>query len=88
MLMTLNEDQVTKIFELLEDDEVKEISQVMASLGAVSSSVIERILVDFAEQVSSTNSLKGTFESTERLLKKVMDPEKVNNIMEDINLIC
>ncbi len=84
MLMTLNEDQVAKIFELLEDDEVKEISQVMASLGGVSSSVIERILVDFAEQISSTNSLKGTYESTERLLKKVMNPDKASSIMEDI----
>ena len=84
MLLTLNEDQVGKVFEQLEDDEVKELSQVMASLGAISSNVIERILVDFAEQVSSTNSLSGTYESTERLLKRILDPEKASNIMEDI----
>jgi len=84
MLLTLNEDQVGKIFKNLEDDEVKELSQVMAGLGSIGSTVIERILVDFAEQVSSTNSLSGTYESTERLLKKILDPEKASNIMEDI----
>ena len=56
----------------------------MANLGTVSSTIIERLFVEFAEQISSTGSLVGTYESTERLLMKVLDKDKVNQIMEDI----
>jgi flagellar motor switch protein FliG len=56
----------------------------MANLGTVSSTIIERLFVEFAEQISSTGSLVGTYESTERLLLKVLDNDKVNQIMEDI----
>jgi flagellar motor switch protein FliG len=56
----------------------------MANLGTVSSTIIERLFVEFAEQISSTGSLVGTYESTERLLMKVLDNDKVNQIMEDI----
>ena len=56
----------------------------MANLGAVSSQVMERLFVDFAEHISSTGSMVGSFESTERLLKKVLDTEQVDQIMEEI----
>jgi flagellar motor switch protein FliG len=56
----------------------------MANLGKVSATVIERLLVEFAEQVSQTGSLVGSFESTERLLVKFLDKSKVEKIMEDI----
>lgn len=61
-----------------------EISQTMAALGKVGSNVIERLFVDFAEQMSSTNNLVGTFDSTERLLSRVLGKDKVSQIMEEI----
>jgi flagellar motor switch protein FliG len=66
------------------DDEIKEISQTMANLGTVSSTVIERLFVEFADQISSTGALTGTFETTERLLAKVLDKSTVDQIMEEI----
>jgi flagellar motor switch protein FliG len=68
----------------MHDDEIKEISQTMANLGTVSSTVIERLFVEFADQISSTGALTGTFETTERLLGKVLDKGKVDQIMEEI----
>jgi flagellar motor switch protein FliG len=56
----------------------------MANLGTVSSAIVERLFVDFAEQISATGSLVGTYESTERLLVKVLGNERVNTIMEEI----
>ena len=35
-------------------------------------------------QVSSTGALVGTYESTERLLSKALDKDRVSNIMEEI----
>ena len=84
LLMSLGEEHASKLFALMSDDEIKEISQVMANLGTVSSNVVERLFVEFAEQISSTGSLVGTFDSTERLLMKVMDGDRVQNIMDEI----
>src|SRR5688572_6960817 len=84
LLMSVGEESATKIFALMHDDEIKEISQTMANLGTVSSTVIERLFVEFADQISSTGALTGTFETTERLLQKVLDKSKVDQIMEEI----
>jgi flagellar motor switch protein FliG len=50
----------------------------------VSSNIVERLFVEFAEQISATGSLVGTYESTERLLAKVLGQDRVNTIMEEI----
>src|SRR3546814_14562708 len=68
----------------MDDEEIKEISQVMASLGTVSSNIVERLFVEFAEQVSSTGSLVGSLDSPERLLTKVLGEDRVGEIMEEI----
>ena len=68
----------------MNDDEIKELSQVMANLGNVSSNLVEKLFVEFAEQISSTGGASGTLESTERLLLKVLDKNRASNIMEDI----
>lgn len=83
-LLALGEEHTAKIFEHMDDEEIMEISQTMAGLGKVNSTVVERLFVDFAEQMSSTNALVGTMDSTERLLTKVLGQEKVDQIMEEI----
>jgi flagellar motor switch protein FliG len=84
LLMSVGEESASKIFGLMHDDEIREISQTMANLGMVSATVIERLFVEFADQISSTGTLTGTFESTERLLMKVLDKSKVETIMDEI----
>src|SRR5690606_40992272 len=84
LMMAVGEENAARLFSLMEDDEIKELSQTMANLGTVSSTIVERLFVEFAEQISSTGSLVGNFESTERLLLKVLDKEKVESIMEEI----
>ncbi|MBN8521039.1 MAG: flagellar motor switch protein FliG [Alphaproteobacteria bacterium] len=84
-MLALGEDHTAKIFEHMDDEEILEISQTMASLGKVNSNVVERLFVDFAEQMTSANSLLGTQDSTERLLLKAgMKQDKINSIMEEI----
>lgn len=84
VILSLGEEQATRIFSHMNDEEIKELSQVMANLGNVSSNLVERLFVEFAEQMSSTGSLVGSLESTERLLAKVLDKTRVDSIMEDI----
>jgi flagellar motor switch protein FliG len=56
----------------------------MANLGNVSSQLIETLFVDFADQISSTGTVVGNYDSTERLLNKVLDKDKVESIMDEI----
>ena len=84
LMLSVGEDNAGRIFSLMDEEEIKELSQAMANLGSVSSDVVERLFVDFADQISSTGSLVGSYESTERLLSKVLDPNKVGSIMEEI----
>ncbi len=84
LMLALGEEHSAKIWPLLDDEEIKEISQNMANLGAVNSDVVEKLFLEFVNNFSSTGSLTGTFDSTERLLMKALPSERVNQIMEEI----
>jgi flagellar motor switch protein FliG len=83
-ILSLGEEYAARLFSHMGDDEIKELSQVMANLGNVSSNLVEKLLVEFAEQMSSSSGTVGSLESTERLLSKVLDKSRVGTIMEDI----
>lgn len=83
-ILSLGEENAARVFSHMNDDEIKELSQVMANVGNVSSTLVERLFVEFVEQMSSTGTLVGSLESTERLLSKVLDKTRVDSIMEDI----
>ena len=84
LMLSLNEDQAAQLFAMMDDEEIREISQTMASLGAINSQLVERLFVDFATMISTTGSLVGSFESTERLLQKSLPGDRVEQIMEEI----
>jgi flagellar motor switch protein FliG len=84
IMLSLGEDHSAKLWSMMDEEEVKEISQVMSNLGAVSSNVTEKLLIDFVSQMSGTGSLMGSYESTERLIARFLPNEKVSQIMEEI----
>ena len=83
VLLALGEDH-TRIWEALDDEEIKEVSQAMAGLGTVSASVVEELLVEFVSGMSSTGAIMGSYEQTQRLLASFMPQEKVDALMEEI----
>src|SRR6202142_1517327 len=84
IMLSLGEEHSAKIWQMMDEEEIKEVSQVMSNLGSVSSGVIEKLLVDFVSQMSGTGSLMGSYESTERLIARFMPEDKVSQIMEEI----
>ncbi len=84
LLLSLSPPLVSKIFAHLEPEEIREISHRMANLGRVNSKLVEELYFEFADQVSSTGSLQGTIETTERLLKKVLSEEQTSTIVDEI----
>src|SRR6202000_1911555 len=76
IMLALGEDHSQQIWQMMDEDEIKEVSQVMSNLGSVSSSLIEKLLVDFVSQMSGTGSPMGSYESTHRLLAQMPPPAK------------
>ena len=84
LMLSLDEERSSSLFALMDDEEIKELSVIMASLGKINSNVIEQLITEFNEKISSTGSLIGTYETTERLLAKALNKDRVSTIMEEI----
>ena len=74
----------TRLWQGLDEEEIKEISQAMAGLGTVSSSVVEELLVEFVSGMSGSGAVMGSFEQTQRLLASFMPTDRVDSLMEEI----
>src|ERR1700759_2569828 len=83
ILLALGEDH-NIIWKHLDEEEIKEVSQAMAGLGTVTSSVVEDLLVEFVSGMSGTGAIMGSFEQTQRLLSSFMAGDKVDSLMEEI----
>src|SRR5215472_6871134 len=83
VLLSLGEEHHA-LWQALDDEEIKEISQAMSTLGTVSSNVVEDLLVEFVSGMSSAGAIMGSYEQTQRLLQSFMPPDKVETLMEEI----
>ncbi|MBP2159694.1 MULTISPECIES: flagellar motor switch protein FliG [Asticcacaulis] len=83
VLLALGEDHVA-LWQAMDEEEIKEISQAMSSLGTVASNVVEELLVEFVSGMSNSGTIMGSFEQTQRLLGNFLPPEKVESLMEEI----
>jgi flagellar motor switch protein FliG len=84
LLLTLSPEQCSRLFSLMGEDEIREISAAMAQLGPVSATMVEQLLTDFTEKLGTSGSVVGNFETTERLLQQTMSRERAGQIMEEI----
>ena len=84
-ILSLSEEHTAQLFGQMDDDEILELSQIISGLGKIGPSVVERLFIEFTEQMSSTNTLIGSQDSTERMLiKSGLSQDKIEVIMEEI----
>jgi flagellar motor switch protein FliG len=84
LMLALGEQYGGKVWSLLDDDEVRELSMVMSTLGTVEADVVEDLLLEFVSRMSASGALMGTFDATERLLQQYLPSERVTGIMDEI----
>src|SRR6266576_4552664 len=84
LMLALGEQYGGKVWSLLDDDEVRELSMHMSSLGTVEAEVVEDLLLEFVSRMSASGALMGTFDATERLLQQYLPSERVTGIMDEI----
>src|SRR5580704_10151184 len=98
LMLALGEQFGGNIWSQLDDDELREISIVMSTLGTIESSSVEGLLLEFVSRMSASGALMGNYDATERLPQQrvhgIMDEirgpagrnmwEKLSNVQEDV----
>jgi flagellar motor switch protein FliG len=83
-MLAVGEEHASKLFAMMHEDEIRDISQAMASLGTVSASAVEDLAREFTDSIGQTGNLVGTWETTERMLLRTLPRDRVSQIMEEI----
>src|SRR3954452_2130981 len=84
LMLALGEQHGAKIWNLLDDDDLRQISIVMSTLGDVDAQRVEALLLHFVGRLSASGAILGLYDATERLLQQYLPPERVGGIMDEI----
>ena len=85
-MLAVGEDHSAQLLERMDDEEIRDLSKAMSSLGSVSAGVVERLFIEFSEQLSGSGGggLVGTMTATERLLMSALDEDRAKGIMDSM----
>src|SRR5689334_10902021 len=83
-MLALGEAHGAKVWTLLDDDELRQISIIMSTIGTIEATSVEGLLLEFVSRMSASGALMGNYDATERLLQQYLPPERVGGIMEEI----
>ena len=84
LLLALGQEHGAKIWAQLDDEEVRQLGVAMSTLGTVTASTVETMMVEYVTRLSNSGAIMGNFDATERLLKQFLPPERVLGIMDEI----
>ncbi len=84
LMLALGEQHGAKIWSLLDDDDLRQLSITMSTLGTVQAEMVEALLLEFVSKLSASGALMGNYDHTERLLQQYLPPERVGGIMDEI----
>jgi flagellar motor switch protein FliG len=84
LMLALGEQHGGTIWSMLDDDELRELSVVMSTLGTVDAHSVEGLMLEFVSRMSASGALLGNYDATERLLHQYLPAERVSGIMDEI----
>ncbi len=84
LMLALGEEHAARLFTRMHEDEIRDISQAMATLGPVSADLVEGLCREFSETLGQTGNLMGGWETTERMLLRTLPKDRVALLMEEI----
>ncbi|HKA70890.1 MAG TPA: flagellar motor switch protein FliG [Xanthobacteraceae bacterium] len=84
LMLALGDQYGERVWKLLDDDELRQLSIVMSTLGTVEAEAVEGLLLQFVGRLSASGALMGNFDATERLLQQYLPAERVSGLMEEI----
>ena len=85
IMMSVDENVAAKVFSLMTEDEIKRISQTMATLGSIKADTIESLMDEFSDNLVEGGGVIGDLQTAEKILTKVLGAEKVSSMLEDLS---
>lgn len=85
LFMALDEGRRQSLIRMLDDDEIRYISRIIANLGKVMPEQVDRAVQRFYLELGNMpGAMVGTAETTERMLRRLLPEDKVSEIMDEI----
>ena len=84
VMLSASEENAAKIFALMTEEEIKEISYAMSNLGSVSAEILEKLMNQFTGEIGGSSSFLGNVQTTEKLLEKVLGKDRTIAFMDEI----
>src|SRR4051812_49840455 len=83
LMLSVGEDSAAKLFSMLDLEEVMDISQTMSLLGRVDADIVERLLREFGDRLSTPGGVIGGVETTQKLLLRFLPPPRGGKNLEE-----
>ncbi|MGF1543537.1 MAG: flagellar motor switch protein FliG [Parvularculaceae bacterium] len=84
VMLALGEEASRPLWATFDEDELRELSRAIATLGSVAPGVVDQLLYELVGGLTSTSQVIGSAASAQRLLKNVLPEDKADLILEDI----
>src|SRR3954462_10670077 len=84
LMLALGDQYAERVWKLLDDDELRQLTITMSSIGTVEAETGEGLMLQFVGRLASSGALMGNFDATERLLQQYLPAERVSGLMEEI----
>ncbi len=78
-------DHANPLMSLLDEEEIRQVSQMMSNLGVVPQGVVEAVVTEFFDRFSTVGTLMGSYEQTRRMLTGIMEKDRVDALMEELH---
>ena len=85
LLLYLGNEVTAKVFEHMDDDQIKRISKAMASLGHISRAIIKEVVDDFTTVINPESGIFSQGEEfVQKILEKALGADKASILMEEL----
>lgn len=84
VLLSLSEENATKVFSMMSEEEIKDISHAMSHLGSINVDVVEKLMSNLNSELTGNTIFLGNLHTTEKLLEKILDKEQVQSLLDEI----
>ena len=83
-MLSIGSQNAALLFEKMDNEEVRELSNAMSNLGNISAGVLEQLFIEFADQLSGTGGLVGSHLAAEQLLMGALPEDRGKEIIESM----
>lgn len=84
IIMALDDTRSKRLVSRLGEDELRRLSTAMARMGRASFHTVEETIAEFRAEIGHTCNIVGGMAAAEKMLRQMLPPDKVAEIMDEI----